>query len=148
MFSGQHLAAIDLGSNSFHMIVVKPSPDGHIKVVDRLRESVRLGSGLDADNNLSPTAQQRALACLQRFGERLRGLPSDRVIAVGTNTLRLASSAREFIRQAEVALGHPIAIISGHEEARLIYLGVAHFLENETTTGNRFVMDIGGGVLS
>jgi exopolyphosphatase/guanosine-5'-triphosphate,3'-diphosphate pyrophosphatase len=72
-------------------------------------------------------------------------LPSDRVIAVGTNTLRLASSAREFIRQAEVALGHPIAIISGHEEARLIYLGVAHFLENETTTGNRFVMDIGGG---
>lgn len=145
MFTGQHLAAIDLGSNSFHMIVVKPSPDGHIKVVDRLRESVRLGSGLDADNNLSLAAQQRALACLQRFGERLRGLPSDRVIAVGTNTLRLASSARDFIRQAEVALGHPIAIISGHEEARLIYLGVAHFLENETATGNRFVMDIGGG---
>ncbi|MBK8452571.1 MAG: Ppx/GppA phosphatase family protein [Thiofilum sp.] len=145
MFSGQHLAAIDLGSNSFHMIVVKPFPDGHIKVVDRLRESVRLGSGLDADNNLSLDAQQRALACLQRFGERLRGLNSERVIAVGTNTLRQASQARDFIRQAEIALGHPIAIISGHEEARLIYLGVAHFFENETTNGNRFVMDIGGG---
>lgn len=138
------LAAIDLGSNSFHMIVAQVDNSGQVTILDRLRESVRLGGGLDAQGNLTPTAQARAIACLQRFGERLRDFPSDNVAAVGTNTLRQSKNAREFLMQAEAALGHPIAIISGREEARLIYLGVAHSLAQDQR-GRRFVVDIGGG---
>lgn len=138
------LAAIDLGSNSFHMIVVQVDDNDAITVLDRLREPVRLGGGLDAKGNLSKEAQQRALDCLRRFGERLRDFPSENVAAVGTNTLRLTKNAREFLHLAEAALGHPIAIISGREEARLIYLGVAHSLAQDQQ-GKRFVMDIGGG---
>lgn len=138
------LAAIDLGSNSFHMIVVQIDDHGQLTVLDRLRESVRLGGGLDVKGNLTKEAQQRALGCLQRFGERLRDFPSDQVAAVGTNTLRQTKNAREFLVLAEAALGHPIAIISGREEARLIYVGVAHSLAQEQP-GKRFVMDIGGG---
>ena len=91
------LAAIDLGSNSFHMIVVQIDDHGQLTVLDRLRESVRLGGGLDAKGNLTKEAQQRALGCLQRFGERLRDFPSDQVAAVGTNTLRQTKNAREFL---------------------------------------------------
>jgi exopolyphosphatase/guanosine-5'-triphosphate,3'-diphosphate pyrophosphatase len=138
------LAAIDLGSNSFHMIVVQLDAQGQVTILDRLRESVRLGGGLDAKGNLTKEAQQRAVACLQRFGERLRDFPSENVAAVGTNTLRMTKNAREFLLLAEAALGHPIAIISGREEARLIYLGVAHSLAQDQR-GKRFVMDIGGG---
>lgn len=138
------LAAIDLGSNSFHMIVVQVDNHGHVNVLDRLREPVRLGGGLDSKGNLSKEAQQRALACLQRFGERLRGFDPDNVAAVGTNTLRQTRNASEFLLEAEAALGYPIAIISGREEARLIYLGVAHSLVQDQP-GKRFVMDIGGG---
>jgi len=138
------IATVDLGSNSFHMIVVQVDAQGHVNVLDRLRESVRLGAGLDAKGNLTPEAQQRALGCLQRFGERIRNFQSENVVAVGTNTLRQTKNSREFLHLAEAALGHPVSIISGREEARLIYLGVTHSLA-QNQRGKRFVMDIGGG---
>ena len=135
------VAAVDLGSNSFHMIVAHDR-DGQLSVIDRLREPVRLGAGLDDLNQLSDDAQQRALECLERFGQRLRSLHPDSVRAVGTNTLRRARNANEFLTSAEQVLGYPIDIIGGMEEARLIYLGVAHGLaENK----QRLVIDIGGG---
>lgn len=142
--SGQSsmVAAVDLGSNSFHMVVARPV-SGNINVMDRLREPVRLASGLDADNELTAEARQRALACLERFGQRLRDMPQGSVRAVGTNTLRKAHNSDEFLEAAAAALGHPIEVIAGVEEARLIYLGVSHTLPDEA--GKRFVMDIGGG---
>jgi len=136
------VAAIDLGSNSFHMIVARLR-DGDIEVIDQLREMVRLGGGLDEQDNLDPAVQGRALACLERFGQRVRPLVPGSVRAVGTNTLRKATNAVEFMQKAEAALGHPIEIISGVEEARIIYLGVAHSLAGDDS--QRFVMDIGGG---
>jgi len=138
----EHVAAVDLGSNSFHMVVAKLRA-GELIIVDRLREMVRLGAGLNAQRHLTPDAQQRALACLDRFGQRLRDLPPGSVRAVGTNTLRTARNAGQFLIQAEKALGHPIDIISGIEEARLIYAGVAQSLA--TDGKRRLVMDIGGG---
>jgi exopolyphosphatase/guanosine-5'-triphosphate,3'-diphosphate pyrophosphatase len=136
------IAAVDLGSNSFHLIVAEPL-DGHFKVIDRLREVVRLASGMDGDNRLTEVAMDRALACLQRFGERVRHLPAGAVRAVGTNALRRARNSVGFLRRAEAALGHPIDVVSGFEEARLIYLGVSHGLADDS--GLRLVMDIGGG---
>ncbi|AHE98530.1 exopolyphosphatase [Thioalkalivibrio paradoxus ARh 1] len=136
------VAAVDLGSNSFHMLVARWH-DGEIITVDRLKETVRLASGLDARNRLSEEAQQRALDCLRRFGQRLRNLPPGSVRALGTNTLRKARGARGFLEAAEDALGHPVEIIGGREEARLIYLGVAHTLADDG--GRRLVIDIGGG---
>jgi len=112
-------------------------------MLDSLREPVRLAAGLTGDKRLTKEAQQRALACLQRFGERLRGLPPNAVRAVGTNSLRVAKNAAEFLHQAEAALGFPIEVIAGREEARLIYLGVAQGLPQADT--RRMVMDIGGG---
>lgn len=112
-------------------------------MLDNLREPVRLAAGLTNDKRLNKEAQQRALACLERFGERLRGLPRNAVRAVGTNSLRVAKNAAEFLQQAEAALGFPIEVIAGREEARLIYLGVAQGLPQ--TDGRRMVMDIGGG---
>ncbi len=136
------VAAVDLGSNSFHMIVVRPR--GHeITVVDKLREPVRLGAGLDADKQLSPEAQQRAMACLERFGQRLRPIKTGRVRIVGTNTLRRMRQPDAFLAAAEQALGHPVEVISGVEEARLIYGGVVHGLGAEQP--RRLVIDIGGG---
>ena len=82
------VAAVDLGSNSFHMMVARASSDGELQVIDRLREPVRLAAGLNSDKRLRPEAAERALACLQRFGQRLKGLPPERVRVVGTNTLR------------------------------------------------------------
>jgi len=136
------IAAVDLGSNSFHMIVARVV-NGDIQIIDRIREMVRLGAGLNENRELSLEARVRALACLGRFGQRLRELPPGSVRAVGTNALRQAKQAADFITQAEAALGHSIEIIAGHEEARLVYLGVAHSL----ATGNnqRLVVDIGGG---
>lgn len=136
------IAAVDLGSNSFHMIVARTETDS-FRVVDRMREMVRLAAGLDARNELSEKAIGRALGCLERFGERVSEVPRGAVRVVGTNTLRKARNAFEFIARAEAALGHPIDIISGHEEARLIYLGVSHGLDDEAE--QRLVMDIGGG---
>ena len=140
--TGSLLAAIDLGSNSFHLVVMRVQ-DGQAQVVDRLKEMVRLGGGLDEDNNLDPAAAERALECLARFGQRLRDMPRGSVRAVGTNTLRQARNSADFLRQAQQALGHPIEIIAGREEARLIYLGVAH--TDLETDEKRLVVDIGGG---
>jgi len=112
-------------------------------MLDGLREPVRLAAGLTADKYLDAEAQQRALAALGRFAERLRGLPREAVRAVGTNSLRVAKNAADFIPQAEHVLGFPIEVIAGLEEARLIYLGVAHGLPQ--TKDNLLVIDIGGG---
>jgi exopolyphosphatase/guanosine-5'-triphosphate,3'-diphosphate pyrophosphatase len=136
------VAAIDLGSNSFHMIVCRVD-QGQVQVVDRMREMVRLAAGLDDKKNLSEEAQQRALECLERFGQRIAGLPRGSVRAVGTNTLRTARTTGNFLKQAKKALGHPIQIISGVEEARIIYLGVAH--STAADERKRLVIDIGGG---
>lgn len=136
------LAAVDLGSNSFRLQVARVEDD-QLYMLDSLREPVRLAAGLTAEKRLDRDAQQRALACLQRFGERLRGLPREAVRAVGTNSLRVAKNAAEFLQQAETALGFPIEVIAGREEARLIYLGVAQGLPQSDQ--KRMVMDIGGG---
>ena len=136
------VAAIDLGSNSFHMIVARID-DGHIQVIDRLKEMVRLGEGLTDNKYLRPDVGERALACLERFGQRLRGMPTGSVRAVGTNTLRQLRPEARFLERAELALGHPIEVISGREEARLVYLGVAHGLA--AGVERRLVVDIGGG---
>lgn len=136
------LAAVDLGSNSFRLQIARVEND-QLYMLDNLREPVRLAAGLGDDKRLDKDTQQRALACLQRFGERLRGLPRNAVRVVGTNALRVAENAREFLNQAEAALGFPVEVIAGNEEARLIYIGVAHGLS--PTEGNRLVIDIGGG---
>ncbi len=138
----QIVAGVDLGSNSFHMIVARVD-DGQLRIVDRMRERVRLATGLDAEHRLSEEATERALACLTRFGQRVRELPLGTVRAAGTNTLRQAKNSAAFLERAQVALGHPIDIIAGREEARLIYLGVSHGVPNED--GRRLVVDIGGG---
>jgi exopolyphosphatase/guanosine-5'-triphosphate,3'-diphosphate pyrophosphatase len=138
----EQVAAVDLGSNSFHMIVARAAP-GELVVLDRLREMVRLAAGLDRSRRLSAEAQARALTCLERFGQRVRHLPRRAVRAVGTNTLRSAHNAAEFVSRAEEALGHPIDTISGIEEARLIYLGVSRSLPDRGV--RRLVLDIGGG---
>ena len=136
------IAAIDLGSNSFHMIVARLT-DGHFQVIDRLKEMVQLADGLDDNNKLAKDVQNRALDCLARFGQRLRHMPPSKVRIVGTNTLRKARNSRNFIAKAEAVLGHPIEIISGMEEARLIYLGVSH--TTAAGDGRQLVVDIGGG---
>lgn len=138
----QTVAAIDLGSNSFHMIVARIL-NGQLHVLDRLQEMVRLAAGLDERGRLDKASQRRALECLERFGQRVHGLPAKNVRVVGTNTLRRARNASKFLAAAERSLGHPIEVISGQEEARLIYLGVAHNLANDTH--RRLVLDIGGG---
>ena len=116
---------------------------GQLEVIDRMRERVQLAAGFDEQNNLMPEAQARGLTVLERFGQRLAALESVHVRAVGTNTLRKAKNARQFIGAAQRALGHPIEVISGAEEARIIYLGVAHSLADDS--GRRLVIDIGGG---
>lgn len=134
------LAVVDLGSNSFHMMVSKL--DGRrITVLDRVREPVRLRMGLREDGSISKEAQTRALACLQRFAQRLKGVEHIRV--VGTNTLRRAKNPIEFLRKIEDILGVPVDVIGGREEARLIYLGVASNLPPSEL--RNFVIDIGGG---
>jgi len=136
------LAAVDLGSNSFHLQVGRVS-DGQIYPLDTLREVVRLGGGLTSEKRIDRATQARALEALERIGERLRGLPRSAVRAVGTNALRVAKNAPQFLREARSALGFPIEVIAGREEARLIYLGVAHSMP--PSTRNRLVVDIGGG---
>lgn len=136
------LAAVDLGSNSFHMVIARVNGE-ELQVIDRIKEMVRLAAGLDHRNRLDPDSRQRALETLRRFGERLRPLPEGGVRVVGTNTLRKARNAHDFLLEAERALGHPVEIISGSEEARLVYLGVAHSVEH--LWGQRLVIDIGGG---
>ena len=136
------IAAVDLGSNSFHMIVGELR-HGQLSIIDRLRETVRLSEGLGQQGELAAPAKSRAIECLSRFGERLRDMHAASVRAAGTNALRRARDKEEFMADAEAALGQPIEVISGIEEARLIYNGVTHSLPpNE---GFRLVLDIGGG---
>jgi exopolyphosphatase/guanosine-5'-triphosphate,3'-diphosphate pyrophosphatase len=133
-------AAIDLGSNSFHMLVVREVA-GSIQTLARIKRKVRLAAGLSSDNTLSREAMERGWQCLRLFAERLQDIPQNQIRVVATATLRLATNASEFIQQAEKILGCPVQIIHGEEEARLIYQGVAH------TTGGadqRLVVDIGG----
>jgi exopolyphosphatase/guanosine-5'-triphosphate,3'-diphosphate pyrophosphatase len=136
------MAVVDLGSNSFQLLVADFS-QGQMRILDRLREMVRLAGGLDKKGHLDRPSQQRAFDCLARFGERLRDIPADRVRVVGTNTLRKAKNPDAFIEYAEELLGHEIDIISGIEEARLIYLGVSHTLPD--IDAGQLVIDIGGG---
>ena len=136
------LAAVDLGSNSFHMVVARYS-HGQLVIIDRLREMVRLGAGVEENGRIDKDVAARALACLQRFGQRLRDMQAASVRVVGTNALRVAHRKQAFLERAREALGHPIEIISGMEEARLIYSGVAHTMPSEP--GRRLVVDIGGG---
>ncbi|MBX3665837.1 MAG: exopolyphosphatase [Burkholderiales bacterium] len=136
------IAAVDLGSNSFHCQIARVAGD-QCYPLDSLREPVRLGAGLGKDKKLDEDSQERALACLARFGERLRGLDRQAVRAIGTNTLRVAKNAKPFLRRARAALGFPIEVVAGREEARLIYLGVSHSLP--ASREKRLVIDIGGG---
>ncbi|MFD0738686.1 exopolyphosphatase [Lysobacter koreensis] len=140
---GDLLAAVDLGSNSFHMVVSRYVL-GQLRTVDRLRETVRLAEGLDGKGGLDPAVRQRAFDCLSRFGQRVRDIPSQRVRAIATNTVRRLKEPQAFLMPAESALGHAIEVVAGREEARLIYLGVAH--AQPPKDGHlRLVMDIGGG---
>ena len=136
------LAAVDLGSNSFHMVVARYT-HGQLTIIDRLREMVRLAAGVAENGRIDKDVAARALACLQRFGQRLRDMHADSVRCVGTNALRLAHRKQAFLERAREALGHPIEIIAGMEEARLIYAGVAHTMPS--SPGKRLVVDIGGG---
>lgn len=140
---GDLLAAVDLGSNSFHMVVARYLM-GQLRIVDRIKETVRLAEGLDGQGGLDPLVMPRALDCLARFGQRIRTLPAPRVRAIATNTVRQLANPQAFLMPAETALGHGIEVVAGREEARLIYLGVAH--GNPLDPGKRrLVMDIGGG---
>ena len=139
---GDSLAAVDLGSNSFHLVVARYEHGG-IRVIDRLRDTPRLALGLGPDGALDAERHRRALSCLAQFGQRLRELHSKRVRAVATNAVRRMKNPRAFLLTAETALGHPIEVVSGREEGRLIYLGVAHGIPE--SRGRRLVIDIGGG---
>ncbi len=140
---GDLLAAVDLGSNSFHMVVARYVL-GQLRIVDRLRETVRMAEGLDRKGGLAPDVRQRALDCLSRFGQRVRDIPPQRVRAIATNTVRRLAQPQTFLMPAENALGHAIEVVAGREEARLVYLGVAH--AQPSKPGDlRLVIDIGGG---
>ncbi|QQP96332.1 exopolyphosphatase [Lysobacter enzymogenes] len=140
---GDLLAAVDMGSNSFHMVVARYVL-GQLRTVDRLRETVRMAEGLDRKGGLAPEVRQRALECLSRFGQRIRDVPPQRVRAIATNTVRRLAAPQAFLMPAESALGHAIEVVSGREEARLIYLGVAHAQPSKPGE-RRLVIDIGGG---
>ena len=136
------IAAIDLGSNSFHMVLARVD-QGEIRILERLGDKVQLAAGLDERRHLTEEAMQRGLDCLARFAQLIHGLPQGAVRIVGTNALRVARNRNLFIRRAEALLGHPVEVVAGIEEARLIYLGVSHTFPD--MDGNRLVADIGGG---
>lgn len=136
------IAAVDLGSNSFRLQLARVV-DGRLVFHDSLREPVMLGAGLDQDKNLDPAAQKRAILCLRKFAERIRDLPPEAVRAVATNTFRVAKNAPQLLKDAQQALGFPIEIIAGIEEARMIFIGVSHSLSY--AEHKRLVIDIGGG---
>jgi Exopolyphosphatase len=140
------LAAVDLGSNSFRLSigrVVQLDGAAQIYAIDRLKEHVRMAAGLDPDNALDEDSIQRAIAALQRFAERIEGFHANRVRAVATNTFRIARNAAEVLPRLEDALGFPIEVISGQEEARLIFTGISH--ELPPSPYRRLMIDIGGG---
>lgn len=137
------VAAVDLGSNSFRLTVARTDGGGAgFRVFDDLKEKVALAKGMSEHGRLTVEAQDRAIACLERFGERLRGLAPDAVRAMGTSTLRVAENAEELLARAEEALGHRVEVISGDAEAELVFRGVAH---GSWAEGRRLVLDIGGG---
>ncbi len=138
----QLYAAVDLGSNSFHLLIARLE-HGQLRVLDRHKEMVRLAGGLDRHRRLDGETRQRALDCLARFGQRLAGIPENQVRAVGTQTFRKLHQPSALLVVAETALGFPIDIISGREEARLVYLGVSQGIRDDG--GKRLVIDIGGG---
>jgi len=140
--SQQTLAAVDLGSNSFHLQIARVV-DHQLYPVDSLKETVRLGAGVTPDRKIDAKTAERAFNVLRLFAERLRGLPKESVRVVGTNALRVAKNADAFVKEAEAILGYPIEVIAGREEARLIYLGVAQSLP--PSQHDRLVVDIGGG---
>jgi exopolyphosphatase/guanosine-5'-triphosphate,3'-diphosphate pyrophosphatase len=140
--NGELIAAVDMGSNSFHLIVARVE-HGEPRVIDRLRDSVRIAAGLRADGSLDATHRARALECLARFGQRIAGIPSSHVRAVATNTVRQLAVPQTFLAAAEAALGHPVEVVSGREEGRLIFLGAAHGLP--ASREHRLVIDVGGG---
>lgn len=137
----KHVAAIDLGSNSFHMVVAKVIGQ-ELQLVSRHKQRVRLGSGLDDQSNLSNATIERGLECLAMFAERLQGFEIENVRIAATHTLRQANNAHIFIQRAREVLPFPIEVIPGEEEARLIYLGVAH---TQPESDSKLVIDIGGG---
>lgn len=139
---GSTLAALDLGSNSFHLVLAR-TIKGELSLLKRLGEKVQLAAGLDEQGYLSEEAQQRGLDCLERLAPFVRGLDDNQVRIVGTNALRAAHNADEFIQRAQEILQVPIEIIAGREEARLIYAGVVH--TSPKVEGKRLVVDIGGG---
>ena len=136
------IAAIDLGSNSFHMVLAK-TDQREIRILERIGEKVQLAAGISAELDLQDDAIERGLDCLRRFAQLIHGLPEGAVRVVGTSSLRVAHNRQTFIQRAEEILGHDVDVISGREEARLIYLGVSHTLAD--TPGKRLVVDIGGG---
>ena len=141
-FRSPYFASIDLGSNSFHMLIVRVN-ENKIEIVDREKEMVQIARGIQTDGTLDEEAIERATSCLTRFSERLKDIPASQIRAVGTKTLRSVKNATHLIDSAERALGAPIQIISGYEEARLVYNGLAHTVINESD--KRLVIDIGGG---
>ncbi len=140
--SPDRIAAIDLGSNSFHLVVAC-FVGNELRVLERRSEKIQLAAGLDEQQHLNREVQKRALECLREYARRLRDLPPESVRVVGTNALRQAKNSAQFVARASQILGHPIDIIAGREEARLIYLGVSHTLADDH--GKRLVVDIGGG---
>lgn len=137
---GEYYAAVDLGSNSFHMVVVHVV-NGSVQIIGKVKQKVRLAAGLDEDMALDEVSMERGWQCLQTFSERLQDIPPSNIKVVATATLRLATNAHVFINRAEEILKHKLDVISGEEEARQIYLGVAYTSANQ---GNTLVIDIGG----
>ena len=138
-------ATCDLGSNSFHLLIIRQDEvGGEIHVIDRIKEMVRMGGGISANGELDEDTAERAIQCLQRFGQRLRDIPPSQVRIVGTQGLRRLRDPDSFLVPAEAALGFPIEIIAGREEARLIFLGVTGFMSQPQPI-TRLVVDIGGG---
>ncbi|MDU7648624.1 MAG: exopolyphosphatase [Klebsiella michiganensis] len=137
----QEFAAVDLGSNSFHMVIARVV-DGAMQIIGRLKQRVHLADGLDENSVLSEEAIARGLNCLSLFAERLQGFDPSSVCIVGTHTLRQATNAAEFLKRAEQVIPYPIEIIPGNEEARLIFMGVEH---TQPERGRKLVIDIGGG---
>ncbi len=137
---GEYYAAVDLGSNSFHMVIVHVV-NGSVQIIGKIKQKVRLAAGLDDELALDDVSMERGWQCLQVFSERLQDIPPSNIKIVATATLRLATNAHVFIRKAEEILNHKLEVISGEEEARQIYLGVAYTSANQ---GNSLVIDIGG----
>lgn len=137
----QEIAAIDLGSNSFHMVIAR-IVNGALQVLTRLKKRVHLADGLSDTNELSEEAMERGLACLALFAERLQGFSPENVCIVGTHSLRVATNVKDFLQRAKGIMPYPIEIISGQEEARLIFMGVEH---TQPEKGRKLVIDIGGG---